>query len=151
MWSQQPTARRARAGPLGAAVWLAALGCQSAQDATSLSELAAGASAPGGGLTSPSGGADAFGQRAPNSSREHQLFFNSGLGFYQQAWLPAPSVIESRAGLGPLYNAAACTDCHLGGGRGRPPLDANEPFVGLVVRVGTGERGSAGEPEPDVV
>ncbi|MEO8181107.1 MAG: di-heme oxidoredictase family protein [Deltaproteobacteria bacterium] len=126
---------------------LTALGCQRQLDRTSLEA----SSGPGGALTSPRLDGQAFAQRAPNSSRESQLFFNSGQGFYYQPWLPPPSPIATRAGLGPLYNAGACVECHLGGGRGRPPLEPDEPFRGLVLKLGTGEQGPRGEPESDRV
>src|SRR6185295_4937815 len=78
-------------------------------------------------------------------------FFNSGQGFYRDPWLAPPTPIETRAGLGPLCNAHACADCHLGGGRGRPPLDPGGAFVGLVLRLGSGARDARGAPEPDDV
>src|SRR5688572_22545368 len=130
---------------------LAAHGCGGERDATSLSlplllpapllaEAAPATRAPGGAATTDHTGAEAFRQPAPGADREQQLFFVSGSSFYLEPWLPPPSTSTSRRGLGPLFNAAACSDCHLGGGRGRPPLTAGEPFVGLVLRLGSGER-----------
>lgn len=125
-----------------------ALGCAS-EDRTSLQpEAVAG---PGGAVTTPLADATAFQQRAPNSSRDSQLYFNSGQGFYLQPWLPPPTEIETRAGLGPLYNALDCAECHLGGGRGRPPLTPEEPFAGFVLRLGNGERDDSGEALGDPV
>jgi CxxC motif-containing protein (DUF1111 family) len=126
-----------------------AVACQPERDPISLEP--ASDRGPGGALTSPSLDAQAFAQRAPNSSRDSQLFFNSGQGFYYQPWLPPPSSIETRAGLGPLYDASACAQCHLAGGRGRPPLAPDEPFGGLILKLGTGERLATGEPESDRV
>jgi CxxC motif-containing protein (DUF1111 family) len=124
--------------------------CQNEVDRTELA-AASGVTGPGGELTSPRLDREAFAQRAANSSRESQLFFNSGQGFYRQPWLPPPTPIETRAGLGPLFNARACADCHLGGGRGRPPLEPGEAFVGLVLHLGTGARDGRGAPEPDAL
>ena len=55
--------------------------------------------------------------------------------FFRQAWLIAPSSTTARDGLGPLFNARACTSCHAKGGRGRPPLTPEEPFVSLSLRM----------------
>ena len=133
--------------PLVAGVFLTAvLGCDP-EDRTALSPAAA--AGPGGALTTPIADGGAFQQRAPNSSRDSQLYFNSGEGFYLQPWLPPPTEIETRAGLGPLYNALACADCHLGGGRGRPPLTPEEEFAGFVLRLGNGTRASSGEAAGD--
>lgn len=124
----------------------AALGCDR-EDRTSL--LTEAATGPGGALTTPLADDSAFGQRAPNSSRDSKLYFNSGQGFYLQPWLAPPTEIETRAGLGPLYNAPACADCHLGGGRGRPPLAPGEAFAGFVLRLGNGAREASGEAAGD--
>ena len=126
----------------------AVLGCDLG-DSTSLQPEAA--TGPGGALTTPLVDGSAFRQRAANSSRDSQLYFNSGEGFYVQPWLPPPTEIETRAGLGPLFNAAACADCHLGGGRGRPPLAPGEAFAGFVLRLGNGQRDASGEAAADPV
>lgn len=137
--------------PLAAALITAVLtsSCQSQLDSTSLEPPSA--VGPGGALTSPRLDERAFAQRAANSSRDSQLFFNSGQGFYYQPWLAPPLASATRGGLGPLYAAAACVDCHLAGGRGRPPLEPGEPFQGLVLKLGTGALGPSGEPEADPV
>jgi CxxC motif-containing protein (DUF1111 family) len=127
---------------------IAALGCEQA-DRTSLSPEAA--TGPGGALTTPLQDAGAFQQRAANSSRDSQLYFNSGQGFYLQPWLPPPTEIETRSGLGPLFNALACADCHLGGGRGRPPIEPQEAFAGFVLRLGSGARDAWGQAAGDPV
>jgi len=124
--------------------------CQGQLDRTSL-EPSSRSAGPGGELTSSLLDGQAFAQRAPNSGRDSQLFFNSGQGFYYQPWLPPPSPIATRTGLGPLYDASACAECHPAGGRGRPPLEPDEPFQGLVLKLGTGQQGPSGEPEPDRV
>jgi CxxC motif-containing protein (DUF1111 family) len=126
----------------------AALGCERLDRTSLLSDAATG---PGGALTTPLVDGGAFRQRAPNASRDSRLYFNSGEGFYVQPWLPPPTEIETRAGLGPLYNALACADCHLGGGRGRPPLAPDEEFAGFVLRLGNGARDVSGEAAGDPV
>jgi CxxC motif-containing protein (DUF1111 family) len=126
----------------------AALACAPADRTWLLPDAATG---PGGALTTAIVNGAAFQQRAANSSRDSQLYFNSGQGFYLEPWLPPPTEIETRAGLGPLFNAHACSDCHLGGGRGRPPLEAQEAFAGFVLRLGNGSRDAWGQAAGDPV
>ncbi|MEY4546088.1 MAG: hypothetical protein RL685_2283 [Pseudomonadota bacterium] len=138
------------------AACLAALGCQGERDATLLGAPHEAApesveGSPGGDLTSSNTGTDAFRQQAPASNRDQQLLFISGRSFYLDPWLPPPSVSTSRRGLGPLFNASACADCHLGGGRGQPPGSAEQPFAGLVLQLGSGERDARGAPLADPV
>jgi CxxC motif-containing protein (DUF1111 family) len=71
-------------------------------------------------------------------TREAFSHFSHGIGFegegrfkignaiFRRFWVSAPSSTESADGLGPLYNARGCQNCHLKDGRGRPPL-ANWP------------------------
>ena len=42
-------------------------------------------------------------------------------------WVSAPSSTDSSDGLGPLFNARACQNCHLKDGRGHPPLSSDVP------------------------
>jgi len=72
---------------------------------------------------------------ANNLSLERQLEFFTGGSFFRQAWVIAPSSTTARDGLGPLYNARACSMCHPRGGRGRPPQEPDEPFVSLTMRL----------------
>lgn len=132
------------------------LGCGGERDATSLAAPLGpaqqqGTHAPGGGATTEHSGSAAFLQQAAGGDRQQQLFFVSGSSFYLEPWLPPPSVSTSRRGLGPLFNAAACSDCHLGGGRGRPALGAEDEPAGLVLRLGSGEQDEHGAALPDPV
>ena len=52
---------------------------------------------------------------------ERQLDFKVGDGIFRKQWVSAPSSTESSDGLGPLFNARSCQNCHLKDGRGRPP------------------------------
>ena len=76
-----------------------------------------------------------FLEPAGNLSLERQLEFYSGGSLFRQAWLIAPSSTTLRDGLGPLFNARACSTCHVRGGRGRPPLTPDEPMVSLALRL----------------
>jgi CxxC motif-containing protein (DUF1111 family) len=61
--------------------------------------------------------------------------FEQGRALFQQRWVVAPSAF-GRWGRGPLSNAEACSDCHAGNGRGRPPATGDEPVRAAVVRLG---------------
>ncbi|HVZ33321.1 MAG TPA: di-heme oxidoredictase family protein, partial [Polyangiaceae bacterium] len=109
-----------------------------------------GAEAPGGALTSHAPADEhAFGQRAPGASDANAVYFNSGEGFFVQPWLEAPSDTPSRQGLGPLYDAANCAECHVGNGRGRPAFDPDDGGVGIVLRLSVPGLAATGAPSPD--
>lgn len=90
---------------------------------------------PGGATTRAMESRTSFLEPAYNLSLQRQLEFYSGGSFFRQAWLIAPSSSTLRDGLGPLFNARACSTCHVRGGRGRPPLTPREPLVSLTLRL----------------
>ena len=94
-------------------------------------------------------GANAFTMPAANVSVEHEPSFFSGNSFFNQSWVQAPASTEARDGLGPLFNARSCSGCHFKDGRGRPPLEVDEQFLSMLLRLGVGERGPHGEPLPE--
>lgn len=63
----------------------------------------------------------AYSQPAANLGTEERALFAVGNSFFTSPWVSAPSSVSARDGLGPLFNAAACQDCHIRDGRGRPP------------------------------
>jgi len=44
-----------------------------------------------------------------------------GRALFEKLWVAAPSSTKGSDGLGPLFNARACSNCHEGGGRSRLP------------------------------
>jgi CxxC motif-containing protein (DUF1111 family) len=70
--------------------------------------------------------ANAFSQPAANITLEQRLDFFVGNGFFRRLWVSAPASTTSADGLGPLYNARGCQNCHLKDGRGHTPT-ANWP------------------------
>jgi CxxC motif-containing protein (DUF1111 family) len=96
-------------------------------------------------------GANAFTMPAANVAVEHEPSFFTGNSFFNQSWVQAPASTEARDGLGPLLNARSCAACHFKDGRGRPPLEAGEQFLSMLLRLGVGERGPDGEPLPDPI
>ena len=54
----------------------------------------------------------------------------------------------ARDGLGPMFNARACSGCHFKDGRGRPPEYMGEVSHGLLIRLSVSGMGPHGEPVP---
>ncbi|MEO6299059.1 MAG: di-heme oxidoredictase family protein [Paracoccaceae bacterium] len=77
---------------------------------------------PGGGTTvRVRPGLDAFSQFSGNMPFDRQADFNLGNGLFTKTWVPAPASTRASDGLGPLFNAHGCQDCHLKDGRGHTP------------------------------
>ena len=58
--------------------------------------------------------------RQPRPSRASSDF-KLGNGLFRKSWVSSPSSTQASDGLGPLFNARACQECHLKDGRGNPP------------------------------
>jgi CxxC motif-containing protein (DUF1111 family) len=79
--------------------------------------------------------ADAFSQASANISFDRELDFKVGNGLFRKLWVAAPSSTLASDGLGPLYNARGCQNCHLKDGRGHPPPEGSEGAVGMFLRI----------------
>jgi CxxC motif-containing protein (DUF1111 family) len=58
-----------------------------------------------------------FSDRSPDKSMD----FAAGRSLFKKLWIAAPTATTSSDGLGPLYNARSCFQCHLNAGRGQVP------------------------------
>jgi CxxC motif-containing protein (DUF1111 family) len=94
-------------------------------------------------------GVNAYTMPAANITEEHEGHFYTGNSFFSQSWVQAPASTESRDGLGPLFNARSCAACHFKDGRGRPPTEQGEAFLGLLLRLSVPGQGPHEEPLPD--
>src|SRR5262245_6948158 len=67
-----------------------------------------------------------------------------GKALFERLWVTAPSSTRAADGLGPLFNARACSSCHQGGGRAAVVLnDGDLPAsAGLTLRVGAVKDGA---------
>lgn len=74
---------------------------------------------------------NALSQPAANLGLEGLARFAVGNSFFTQAWVPAPAAASGRDGLGPLYNAAACQNCHVRDGRGDVPITGGNALLKL--------------------
>lgn len=72
--------------------------------------------------------------------------FIAGQALFEKIWVTAPAVTKASDGLGPLYNARACSACHVNNGRGHPPAPGARP-VSLVLHVAVPAKTSIDEIE----
>ncbi|MCB1257756.1 MAG: c-type cytochrome [Microthrixaceae bacterium] len=106
----------------------------------------------GGDATVTNTGANAFGQPVSGLSKDDLRAFVVGNNFFNDNWVTAPASTTGRDGLGPLFNAQACSSCHFKDGRGSPPTDENPTAKGLLIRMSIpGEDSTTGAPLPDPV
>lgn len=133
-----------RLAVLAASLWLASA-CQVQ------SEVEEGEWLPGGDTTNTLlFGSSALMRSADNISFDHGLMFATGNSYFNQPWVQAPSNTETRDGLGPTFNARSCSACHFRDGRGRPPLDGDEEFLSMLIRLSVpGAPGAAAVPDPN--
>ena len=85
-----------------------------------------------------------FSQASANLPSSARGQFAVGNSFFTQPWVSAPASTAARDGLGPLFNAAACQDCHIHDGRGHPPATPDEPLRAAVIRLSRAD----GSPDP---
>ncbi len=78
---------------------------------------------------------NAFAQPAANQPLVDRPDFFTGNALFNRNWVTAPSSTVGSDGLGPIFNAASCSGCHFKDGRGRPPIDEEESFETLLVRL----------------
>ena len=74
-------------------------------------------------------------------------FERGRIGFFAR-WVVAPS-LAGEWGLGPLFNAEACGDCHVNGGRAAPPVGPDEVPMATLARVSIPGTSEHGGPRPD--
>ncbi len=112
--------------------------------------LAPGEHLPGGETTNTFLlGSNAFTRQAENLADEHDQAFFSGNSLFNMPWVEAPASTTRRDGLGPLFNARSCAACHFKDGRGAPPLEPGESFLGLLIRLSVPGEDMFGGPLPD--
>ena len=66
---------------------------------------------------------------------EREADFKLGDGLFRKTWVPAPSSTKASDGLGPLYNARGCQDCHLKDARGHVPDGPDASRVSMFLRL----------------
>jgi len=80
----------------------------------------------------------AFGRGISELSDLELSFFGVGNAMFDQSWVSSPATTTSRDGLGPIFNARACSACHLRDGRGKPILTSGAGSEGFLLRLSSG-------------
>lgn len=101
----------------------------------------------------PAAAEAAFRQPVEGLPFEQRMPFVLGRAIFDKIWVSAPSSTTASDGLGPLYNARSCQQCHLRNGRGLPPDgQGSRNRNGLLLRLGIPGNGHTGAlgvtPEP---
>jgi CxxC motif-containing protein (DUF1111 family) len=109
----------------------------------------------GGDTTRAGSGRNAFGLPAPSLTNAERQLFEMGDSLFTKNWVSAPSSTTGRDGLGPMFNARACSGCHLRDGRGVPidhlSGDQAAPRIGLLMRLSVPGAAADEAPYPDPV
>ncbi|MBN4075018.1 MAG: thiol oxidoreductase [SAR86 cluster bacterium] len=61
-------------------------------------------------------------QSNPFAISQAGLDYLTGQALFEKTWVSAPSSTRASDGLGPLYNARSCAQCHENAGRGKPEV-----------------------------
>ena len=94
---------------------------------------------------------EAFGFSINGLTFDEQSDFGIGNSFFRQSWVSAPASTTARDGLGPFYNAVACSSCHFKDGRGRTPNFDGETARGLLLRLSIDGFDPYGNSNPDPI
>jgi CxxC motif-containing protein (DUF1111 family) len=86
----------------------------------------------------------AYDLRLPGPAGLAGLDAEMGRALFERLWVAAPASTRAADGLGPLYNARACSACHVGNGRAHPPDGDGAVPPGMVVRLAQPD----GSPDP---
>ena len=81
---------------------------------------------------------DAFGFEILGLTEFEKVKFGTGNSLFSQNWAKYGNSATARDGLGPTFNARACTSCHFKDGRGEPPVNG-EISKGFLMRISLGQ------------
>lgn len=82
---------------------------------------------------------DAFSHPSANLTFEEEQRFKIGNALFRKLWVSAPSSVLASDGLGPMFNARACQNCHIKDGRGHPP-EGDGDATSMVLRLARSAR-----------
>lgn len=100
---------------------------------------------PGGALTAATADARTIARFPVTASDAADADFAAGGAVFRKIWVSAPASTTSSSGLGPLYNARSCEQCHPQAGRGLAPRPQphGSPSPALVLRLSVPPRTDA--------
>ena len=82
-----------------------------------------------------SSGKDAFSKHFSHLSNEEIDIFFLGKSVFKTPWVTAPSITTARDGLGPLFNANTCRNCHPNNGAGVAVKANGKANFSLLIRL----------------
>ncbi|WP_460751351.1 di-heme oxidoreductase family protein [Marinomonas epiphytica] len=82
--------------------------------------------------------ATSYTQPLTGLSSEEKFDYHLGDNVFKKFWIPSPSSTTASDGLGPLFNARSCNNCHLNNGRGHAPEEgvSGKNTPSFLVRLG---------------
>ena len=86
---------------------------------------------------------DIFSFSSANLSFAQEETFKLGNGLFTKLWVSAPASTEASDGLGPLFNARGCQNCHLKDGRGHTPAGPDDDAASMFLRLSIPPRDDA--------
>ena len=86
---------------------------------------------------------DSFSHSSANLTFAQESDFKLGNALFRKVWVSSPSSTLASDGLGPLFNARGCQNCHLKDGRGHPPETPEENAVSMFLRLSVPPRDAA--------
>ncbi|MET0792865.1 MAG: di-heme oxidoredictase family protein [Polyangiaceae bacterium] len=104
----------------------------------------------GGDATTLDTTAQAYTNSLHGLSSEQDDAFSFGHSTFNKNWVTAPATTEGMDGLGPRFNARACSSCHSKDGRSAP-FDSSGGLLGLLLRLSIPGVAANGGPNPDPV
>ena len=81
---------------------------------------------------------EAFREPTAQVKKNHRMDFVLGQAIFEKLWVSSPASTKSSDGLGPLYNARSCHQCHIANGRGVVHNEDGSIHSSLVARLTTG-------------
>lgn len=78
---------------------------------------------------------DIFSFSSANLTFEQESEFKLGNALFRKLWVSSPSSTQASDGLGPLFNARGCQNCHLKDGRGHTPNGPDDQAVSMFLRL----------------
>jgi CxxC motif-containing protein (DUF1111 family) len=78
---------------------------------------------------------DIFSFSSANLTFEQEEQFKLGNALFRKLWVSSPSSTQASDGLGPLFNARGCQNCHLKDGRGHTPNGNGDDAVSMFLRL----------------
>jgi CxxC motif-containing protein (DUF1111 family) len=126
----------------------AASGCSSGGASSSSDALPPADPKSGGAATALDATSHAYGNGINGLTEAQAGDFSFGHSTFSKNWVTAPASTEGMDGLGPLYNARACSTCHSKDGRSAP-FSSTGALLGMLFRLSIPGVAANGGPNPD--